>query len=169
MGNASATRTTWIFVPQGTGGNIGTWRTTDGKAWTHVDKNERGHGGAQIYQPDKTGTVLMAGVYSDLGWGVLRSTDYGQTWKNVAGPQAQLVFGTKKHSYAMNGFPIGAGGTVDPNFQIAGADGTGAWVKTPTPKTMTQGPGQAAVTNDGTHAIAFAANYNAGLWRYIEP
>jgi hypothetical protein len=34
---------------------------------------------------------------------------------------------------------------------------------------MTQGVGQIAVTNDGTHSILVAANYNAGLWRYVEP
>jgi hypothetical protein len=34
---------------------------------------------------------------------------------------------------------------------------------------MTQGPGQVAVTNDGTNSIVVVANYNAGLWRYVEP
>jgi hypothetical protein len=34
---------------------------------------------------------------------------------------------------------------------------------------MTQGPAQVAVTSDGTHSIAVAACWNAGLWRYLEP
>jgi hypothetical protein len=28
---------------------------------------------------------------------------------------------------------------------------------------------QAAVTNDGSYNIVVTANYNGGLWRYVEP
>jgi hypothetical protein len=35
--------------------------------------------------------------------------------------------------------------------------------------TMTNGPKRAAVTSDGTHNIIVGGNWNAGLWRYVEP
>jgi len=34
---------------------------------------------------------------------------------------------------------------------------------------MSQGPAQAAVTSDGIHRIVVTANWNAGIWRYVEP
>jgi hypothetical protein len=37
----------------------------------------------QIYEPDTGGIVFMPGFHSDLGAGVLRGTDYGETWTRV--------------------------------------------------------------------------------------
>jgi hypothetical protein len=34
---------------------------------------------------------------------------------------------------------------------------------------MTNGPKRAAVTFDGTHSIIVGGNWNAGIWRYVEP
>jgi hypothetical protein len=34
---------------------------------------------------------------------------------------------------------------------------------------MSQGPATIAVTFDGTHSVIVTANYNAGLWLYVEP
>ncbi len=83
-GNASTTRGTWLWLAQQAGGTFGTWRTSNGGAtWVQVDKNEQPGGASQIYQPGTTGVVYMAGVYSALGSGVLRSNDYGQTWTHV--------------------------------------------------------------------------------------
>jgi hypothetical protein len=170
-GNASTTRNTWLYVPQGTGGSIGTWRTsTAGSVWNNVDSNEKPHGGFQIYQPDSSGVVFMPGIYSAHGWGVLRSTDFGQTWAHVGPSSAQaLVFGTGSRIYTMWGWPIGIGGVVDPSLWIADQPGTGTWTQPGTPAAMSQGPGSAAVTFDGTHYILVTGNHNAGLWRYIEP
>jgi hypothetical protein len=167
-GNSVTTRATWLWTGQPTGGAHGTWRTTNsGVNWVQVEKNE---GAAQIYQPDTNGVVFMAGVYSDLGSGVLRSKDYGQTWIHVgANTQEAVAFGTTKNVYSMYGFPSGPGNAIGNAFQVASQPGTGIWVAPGTPAGLTQGPAQIAVVNDGTHNIFWGAMYNAGLWRYVEP
>jgi hypothetical protein len=175
-GSAATTATTWLFQSQVTGGTIGTWRTTDsGQMWTQVDTNEHPHGSSQIYQPDKSGVVFAAGIYSNMNtwWGVRRSTDYGKTWDS-AGSYANetIVFGTPKNVYTMYGWAdlSGPGGGVDPALQVAAQPGTGTWTKTMTPSGMAQdGAAQAAVTSDGTHSIVLLAAWNSGVWQYIEP
>jgi len=172
-GAAGTTRGNWLWMGQQNGGIYGTWRTNNaGVTWVQVDKNE--HGGApQIYQPDHSGALFMAGANSALGQGVLHSSDFGQTWTHVGlNFNEAVVFGTAKNVYSMYGYPVGAGATTDPAFQVASKPGTGTWVApgaSATPAGLTQGPGQVAVVNDGTHDVAVGAMYNAGVWRYVEP
>jgi hypothetical protein len=180
-GDASTTRDTWLWLAAAIGvnamnvGTVGTWRTSDGGVtWTNVDQNEHTNGSmhSEVYQPTPytSGVVYMAGGYSALGSGVLRSTDYGQTWTHLGlNTQEAVVVGTSAHMYSMFGWAAGAGVTVNPTLEIADTPGTGTWTSSSTPVAMYQGPGQAAVTNDGTQNIIIVANYNAGLWRYIEP
>jgi hypothetical protein len=167
-GAPATTRTTWLWIGAV---SAGTWRTEVGATgWSLVDANLHPHAYTQIYQPNTGGVLYMAGEYSKLGDGVLRSTDYGKTWTHVgtAGPRT-IVFGTSKSVYSMFGWAIGAGQTVDPDLEIAAQPGLGTWTKPGTPPAMTQGPTQAAVTSDGTYNIVVTANFNAGLWRYVEP
>jgi fibronectin type 3 domain-containing protein len=169
-GNAATTRGNWLWMGQQSGGAYGTWRTANsGATWAQVDKNE--HGGApQIYQPDNNGVVYMAGAYSALGSGALRSNDYGQTWTHVGLSAIEaVVFGTSKNVYAMYGYPIGPGGASDPAFEVASQPGTGTWVAPGTPAALTQGSAQISVVNDGTHNIFVGAMFNSGVWRYVEP
>jgi hypothetical protein len=173
MGDPDKTRTTWLWLAAQAGGVIGTWRTEDsGTTWTHVDSNEHTNGTihSEVFQRGSTGVIYMAGIYSSLGSGVLRSADFGKTWTHVgeAAPEA-IVIGSSKHIYTMFGWGPGPGNMVDPQLQVADADGAGSWTTPGTPPEMTQGPGQAAVTSDGTYNIVLVANYNAGLWRYVEP
>jgi hypothetical protein len=170
-GDAASTRGTWLWMAQVSGGLFGTWRTANnGAAWVHVDKNEHPHGASQIYQPDNNGVVYMAGMYSDSGWGVLRSQDYGQTWTHVGLVKNEtVVVGTSKNVYTMFGWSIGAGGTMDPAFQLAAQPGTGTWTAPGTAAGLTQGPHAIRVVNDGTHNVLVGAMGNAGVWRYIEP
>jgi photosystem II stability/assembly factor-like uncharacterized protein len=172
-GNPATTRTTWLWIgSQGSGPTgPGTWRTTNsGAAWTKVDGNERPHSTSQLYQPDSKGVLYMAGAYSKLGWGILRSTDYGQTWAHVgSNANETLVFGTPKNVYAMYGWAAGAGTMSDPAIQVGAQPGTGSFMTNPQPSGMYQGPGRVAVTSDGHHSVFLAACYNAGLWRYVEP
>jgi hypothetical protein len=165
-GNAATTRGTWLWLAAPNGGVYGTWRTTNsGTNWVQVDKNEHSYGGWQIYQPDTSGVVYMTGVNSTLGSGVLRSTDYGQTWTHVGmGGSETAIMGTAANVYAMYGYP--SSGT---NFEIAAQPGTGTWVAAGTPGGMTAGAAQFAVVNDGTHNILVGAMWQAGVWRYIEP
>jgi hypothetical protein len=162
-GDATATRSTWLWIGPATGGLVGTWRTEDGgTSWTHVENNERQLGFAPTYQPAGGAVVYMAGVYSTQGDGVLRSADYGRTWTHVAVGPATVVAGTAQRIYA-----IGQGQYVD--FEATLQPGTGAWMTLGTPATMTLGAWQAAVTTDGTASILVTANNRAGLWRYVEP
>lgn len=170
-GTASTTHTTWLWIGDLTGGFTGTWRTTNsGTTWTMVDTNEH-VANAQIYQPDTSGVMYMAGQYSAHGPGILRSTDYGQTWAHVgASTAASVVAGTSKNIYSMYGFPVGLGGFVDPVFQFGAVPGTGSWVSPGSPPGMTvEGASGIAVTNDGTHNILLGAMWNGGIWRYVEP
>jgi hypothetical protein len=170
-GSASTTRQTWLWIGQSSGGKYGTWRTTNGgTTWVMVDKNEHVGGSTQLYQPNANGVVFMTGGNSALGSGVLRSTDYGQTWTHVGVNTAESVLvGTTKDVYAMFGAPVGPGGSINPAFEVASQPGTGTWVMPGTPTGLTQGPAELALANDGTHTILVGAMWNAGVWRYIEP
>lgn len=166
-GNASTTRGTWLWLGEQSGGGVGTWRTANGgTTWTQVDINEHLLGTAQIYQPNNNGVIYMAGAYSTLGWGVLRSMDYGQTWAHVGMTGTlNLVFGTSNFVYSMGP------SAPDPLFEVATQPGTGTWVS-PNPAasfTSNSSPWQASVVNNGTSNIIVAAMGNGGLWRYIEP
>jgi len=169
-GNALTTRGTWLWIGDQAGGAYGTWRTSNhGADWSRVDSNEQ-VGYAQIYQPDTSGVVYMAGAYSAHGWGVLRSSDYGLTWSHVGADGARsAVFGTSKNVYSTFGIPVGPGGTVDPGFQVASQPGTGDWVSPGTPPDLAQGPAQVRVVNNGSNNILVGAMLNSGIWRYVEP
>jgi Fibronectin type III domain len=169
-GTAATTRGNWLWMGQQSGGIYGTWRTSNsGTTWVQVDKNEHGYV-PQIYQPDNSGVVFMAGAYSVFGNGVLRSADYGQTWMHVGQTAVEaVVFGTSKNVYSMFGYPVGPGGTNSQAFEVASQPGTGMWVLPGTPASMTQGSAQIAVVNDGTHNIFVGAMFNSGVWRYVEP
>jgi hypothetical protein len=172
-GATATTATTWLYLANGGGtpppNQFGTWRTTSkggATGWTWVQSNEHVNGTTQIYQPDPRGVVYMAGYYSSDGNGVFRSADYGQTWSHVGADMYEaIVFGTSRFVYAM----YGTGSPAPVNLQIAAQPGTATWTPTSTPAEMTLGPAQAAVTNDGTYNIIVTANYNGGLWRYVEP
>jgi hypothetical protein len=171
-GNPATTAKTWLWTAQGTGGVIGTWRTSNGGAtWVRVDGNEHPHGQMQIYQPDATGVVYMPGIYSKLGAGVLRSTDYGETWIHVGTAMDQAaVFGSPNRVYAMYAWAAwGCGGClIDPALQSAPQPGTSGWARMSTPPEMTIGPAQTATVFDGTNFIILTANWRGGLWRFIE-
>lgn len=177
-GSAATTHDTWLYAPQATGGNVGTWRTTDaGVTWKQVDKNEKEHSYWQILQPDTNGVVFMAGIYSAEGNGVLRSEDFGQTWAHVGltqnenivfGTSALVPAGTKRRVYSLDAYSSAQG-------EVAELPGTGTWTSMPTPWSGMSpsgpiaGTGQAAVTSDGKYGIIVTANWNGGLWRYVEP
>jgi hypothetical protein len=170
-GSSSTTAGTWLWLAQQSGGVYGTWRTDNGgKTWTLVDKNEHPHGASQIYQPDTSGVLYMAGAYSALGWGVLRSSDYGLTWAHVGNTSNEVaVWGTSKSVYAMLGYPVGPGGTNNPVFEMAAQPGTGTWITPGVSAGLVQGAAQISVVNDGTHNIFLGAMWNNGVWRYVEP
>lgn len=173
-GSSGTTATTWLWIGQGTGGTIGTWRTTNsGTSWTQVNTAEHNHGTSSLYQPNTTGDVFLAQIYGTAAgfsatnaWGVLHSSDYGATWALVGIEGAQnVVTGTSKNLYSNNGAAIAVGN----NYETSPVPGTGATWTQPTIPTWAWGTGQFCVVNDGSHNILIAANWVAGLWRYIEP
>jgi hypothetical protein len=171
-GNKTTTHDTWLWAAAASGGGIGLWRTSNaGAKWMHVDSAEHAIGSTEwTYQPDTSGVLYMAGVYSSLGWGVIRSTDFGMTWAHVgAGQQQSVIFGTSANVYTAAGGAAGPGAKLAPSLQTAAQPGTGTWSAPMTPAEMTQGPAQAAVMNDGKHSVIVLGSYNAGLWRYVEP
>jgi hypothetical protein len=165
-GNASSTRSTFLWIARA-GGGFGTWRTANsGATWVQVDKNESGG----ITQFDTSGVIFMAGIDSVLGNGLLRSTDYGQTWAHVGlGGAESTTFATSKNVYAIFGAAIGPTGSINPNFQVASQPGTGTYVAPGTPPGLADGIGGVTVVNDGTNNVFVGAAFNSGVWRYIEP
>jgi photosystem II stability/assembly factor-like uncharacterized protein len=168
-GNPATTANTRLWSAQGSGGAIGTWRTTNGgSSWTRVESNEHPHGEMQIYQPDTSGVVYMSGLYSRLGWGVLRSTDFGQSWAHVGKTSpAAVVFGTPSKVYAMYAWACRSC-SIDPEMQVAPIPGITGWVTASPPAEMVMGPAQTVTVFNGTHYIVVTANWLAGLWRYVE-
>jgi hypothetical protein len=176
-GNKSSggTANTWLWIEQGTGGFVGTWRTNNGgNTWTQVSTNEHNHGTSSIYQPNTTGDIFMSGVYAAQGWGVMHSSDYGVTWSNVTAAQfggglsQNVIIGTNKNLYSNNGAALAVGS----NMISSPLPGTGStWnVQAVAPNsTWTFGTGQFAVVNDGTHNVLVGAMWNGGIWRYVEP
>jgi hypothetical protein len=167
-GNPATTRTTFLWISQNT---VGTWRTTNsGTTWTRVDLNCHPHGACQIFQPGN-GVIFIAGGQSTLGNGVLRSTDYGQTWTHVgenSGQSQSGVFGTPSHVYSMFGWAC-VPCSIYPAFQVAALPGISGWTSPATPAGMTGGGfSDVAVTYDGSHYILVASMWDKGLWRYIE-
>lgn len=169
-GRAETSAKTFLWLAQYSD-KIGTWRTSDGGvSWKNVDKNEHPHGLSQIFQPDTKGTVFMAGAYSALGSGVLRSTDYGVTWAHVGEMSDKgTVFGTSKNVYAMSSAAVSPGTFLDPTFEMSPQPATGSWTTPGTPAAMTVGAAAASIVNDGQHNVILTANFGAGLWRYVEP
>jgi hypothetical protein len=110
----------------------------------------------------------MPGFHSDLGAGILRSTDYGATWTRVGIATDQAaVFGTPKRVYAMHAWACGSC-LLAPALQSAPQPGASGWARMRTPPEMTIGPAQAAFVFDGTNYIVVTANWRGGLWRFVE-
>jgi hypothetical protein len=187
-GNSTTTANTWLWIEQGTGGYIGTWRTNNaGSTWTQVNSNEHGHGTSALYQPcaaggscATAGTIFMGGVYfqavGGYSSGIIFSNDYGVTWNWAASKGqfgsfgANVITGTSKNLYAANGAALEISTTASIDFMTSPLPGTGAtWTMGSNPSSWTWGVGNFAVVNDGTHNIVLATTWGSGLWRYVEP
>lgn len=168
-GVASTTKTTFLWLAQFDGSNIGTWRTTnDGSTWTKIDGVEHPHGDGQIYQPNTTGTVYRAGINTTSGVnGVSVSTDYGVTWTNIgANVSAAVVWGTPNALYSEYSWACGC--PVDPGFEFQIPPTGSTWASLSTPTGMGNGPAQTVTVFDGTNYVTIGANWQVGNWRYVE-
>jgi len=162
-GDPATTAKTWISVGQ----SGATFRTADGGAtWTQVEKLVHGHGCSQIFQAGG-GVLYIPGTYGSSGNGVYRSTDYGLTFTKAYEGVANNVIGTSTTLYSS--YAWANSGTVDPSLHTAPRDPGTAWVTQTAPAGMTNGAKGSAATSDGTRNIVLTGNWNAGIWRYIEP
>jgi hypothetical protein len=165
-GDPATTATTWLLLPQDDGSGVGTWRTTNsGATWNKVESVEHPHGDTQIFQGG--GAVYIAGDTGSKGPGVYRTTDAGATWTHVGSNGAQaVVYGTGKNIYAQYSWACGGCNLDESKSESAPFPGT-TWSTFPMP--MANGPKRAAVTYDGAHYVVVSGNWNAGIWRYVEP
>lgn len=165
-GNPGTTAQTWVLLPQDNGGGVGTWRTTDGGgSWTKVESLEHPHGNTQLFQHD--GIVYIAGSSGTEGNGVYRSEDFGATFAHVGANSSQaVVYGTGKNVYAQYAWACGGCDVDQSQSQRAAHPGTD-WQVWDLP--MMNGPKHAGVSYDGANYIVVTGNWNAGIWRYVEP
>ena len=162
-GNPATTAKTWLSIGQ----SGATFRTTDaGATWRRVELLTHAHGSSQIFQAGN-GVIYVPGMGGSDGNGVYRSTDYGVTFKKVMDGITNSVIGTPTTLYSS--YAWASAGTVEPNLHIAPRNPGTAWTRQTAPAGMTNGAKGAAVTTDGTHHIVLTGNWNAGIWRYIEP
>lgn len=165
-GDAAKTARTWLLIPQDNGGGVGTWRTEDGgESWARVESLEHPHGNCQIFQHD--GVVYIAGTQGTKGHGVYRSSDFGVSWEHMGNTSPQgVVYGTGKYVYSQYAWACGGCDVDQSQAQRAPMPGT-AWETWPLD--MDNGPKGAGVTYDGANYIIVSGNWNAGIWRYVEP
>jgi hypothetical protein len=162
-GDPATTRTTWLGI--GESGAM-TRTTNSGATWSVINTLQHGHGCSQIFQAGG-GVLYVAGSYGTEGGGIYRSTDYGATIKRVLDTSANGVLGTPKNIYSTWAW-ANAGG-ADPSIQRSARGSGTAWTPMAHPPGMSNGSKRATVTFDGTHYIIVSGNWNAGIWRYIEP
>jgi hypothetical protein len=162
-GDPATTRTTWLTIGQS--GNM--WRTTNsGSSWTQVETLQHPHGCSQFFQAG-AGVIYAPGTNGTQGNGIYRSADYGVTWSRIAAGNVNSVLGTPTTLYA--NYAWATGGSLDPQLKTAARNPGTTWSSVPTPSGMTNGTKGAAVTYDGSHYIIVSGNWNAGIWRYVEP
>jgi hypothetical protein len=172
-GDAESTAKTFFLTPQIDHGS--SVMTHDGGlTFTPIEHGgfARPHGSQQSFR-DKPGVVytggsnggvwrsemVMEGGSPRIRWSVaFSSTDY---------PYESGVIGTPTTLYAWNN-----GATHGDNlpwvYTAPRATGTG-WTLMQTPPAMNNGAVGMAVTYDGQHHILVGGNFNAGVWRYVEP
>jgi hypothetical protein len=155
-------RNTWIA--QGDYFHSGdTRKTTNGGAtWTITGPGiGHPHGGSSLLNLG-SGQLYLAAI-----GGLYRSTNNGDSWTKVPNStDSSVVVATPKRLYTSYGWAWLGG--VEP--QLGHVDRSGNnWVADPAPVGMNNGGVAWAVTTDGTRHIVIGANWNGGVWRYVEP
>jgi len=158
------TSSTWLVVSAG-GTGAGTWQTTNsGASWSLVGPTlTHLHGETQYV--DVGGGVLFLATDS----GIHKSPDSGATWSRVSSQDASGIAKTATTLYATAGFP-NAPGSYGPSPQRASlASGGVTWTNDTPTVGMIQGAKRMGVTFDGSRHVIVSGNWNAGIWRFIEP
>lgn len=161
--------TTWLIQSQWDSGQ-GTWRTTNsGASWTKVSSVQHYHGSGQIvtlagghvFLPGVNGATSVTGVYY--------SSDYGVTFSATPvndGSAENGCYATPNYIYADWGAANQAGQAE--NIQRASMAAKTTWASYGSASGRSIGSGRGAFITDGVKNAIVTANWNAGLWRYVE-
>jgi hypothetical protein len=152
------------------GSGPGTWRgVRSGTAWpwtwtwTRVSTQQHWHGSSQIYIDPASGAIFTGG-----GYGIQKSVDGGRTWTVVSTRYSGGIVGTATTLYSTSNYANTMGFGPDLMRSSRTAGGT-SWTADTPPSAMNNGWIAAAAVNDGTRWVIVSGNWNAGLWRYVEP
>jgi hypothetical protein len=150
-------KNTWLISHGETGNPINLWRSTDaGINWVKVSDM-----GIQCISMCKSGNAIYAN-----GNGLFKSIDNGATWTQVANNgKTSTVVVTATNVYT-SFCPGWAGDPVQ--MRHASLANDKVWINDPAPSNA-QGGFSADVTYDGKNYVILSANWQAGVWRFVEP
>jgi hypothetical protein len=164
-GDAETTAKTWIVIPQVDSGTAG-FTTNGGTSFSSVGGMAHGHGGNQAFNagPNLTYVAASGGVY--------RSTNSGANWNAIEGSTthgyANGVLGTATTLYTWDDGANGGG--INGAYLLTAPRDTGnTWTSMTSPNEMNNGGKSMAASSDGEHYVLVSGNWNAGVWRYVEP
>ncbi len=164
-GSGATTADTWVHMAQN-GEGLGLRRTTNGgTSWsTVISGASHPHGGCQIAQWG-AGNVVVASA----GQGIYESTDYGASFTLVDASQTGIGFAcnTAEHVWVWNSFPSHAGDSHRLRNRPIGGGSYTALVGVDAD--MTNGGKNIAVTLKGGRTVLVSGNWQAGIWRWVEP
>jgi hypothetical protein len=148
-------KNTWLIGHGQTGNPIDLWRSTDaGANWARV--STMGIGCLSIC---KAGSAIYA-----TGNGLFKSTDNGATWTQLSANKTSTVVATATKVYTS----YSPGWNEPPQYRHASLSNDKVWTDDPAPSNA-QGGFSAGVTFDGKNYVILNANWQAGVWRYVEP
>ncbi|HEV8247121.1 MAG TPA: hypothetical protein VGP93_15195 [Polyangiaceae bacterium] len=141
--------------------------TTDGGgSFASIAGFAHGHGGNQLFN---AGSGL---AYVGASGGVWRTSNGGADWATIDGSTthgyANGVTGTADLLYTWDDGANG-GGIGGAYLLTAPRDPGTAWTTMTSPAAMNNGGKSMAKSFDGEHFILVSGNWNAGVWRYVEP
>jgi RNA polymerase sigma factor (sigma-70 family) len=148
----------------------GTWRgvkTGSAWTWTRVSAQQHWNGSHQLFIDRARHAIYNGGAF-----GIFRSTDVGLTWTcidvSTNTPQSGMVIGTPSTLWSSASYPNG-NTPYFANLHMAPRTSELEWTLSDAPRGMTNGAKSCALTSDGTNSILVSGNWNAGIWRLIEP
>lgn len=142
-------------------------------AWQDLSfKIERAHGGNRPFVDHQHLVSGKAVIYVGGLYGFAKSVDAGDTFSSVAtpNPHSGVIFATPSTLYSSANYANNGGGFA-PNLMHAprAPSGPQTWLADAAPSAMTNGAVDGAVAFDGKNWIILTVNFNAGVWRYVEP
>ena len=153
--------TTWIAQGDLFGGGNTQRTTNSGSTWEDVGDMCHPHGGSG-YVDVGGGRLYLAAMN-----GLYTSQNYGADWTKIPNtPNTSVVAATPTTIYSSYGWATTGGG--DPQIGRTNR-ATGSYTAMAWPSGMSSGGIAWTSTTDGDRWIIVGANWNAGIWRFVEP